>query len=216
MQLVEISELHCAVQPVFVDEVPSNFMYFDPRDTYDYGSDYGLESEYFDDGNEYFGDFGNYDNYYDTFDGYSGVDSGVFTQWTAPHEATAENPSTYLVYSQSSGIITKTVRGVTSQLGEGYSGNEIFYNVPEADHLKNEGPIPKGEYTLTSVDNHKGPLTIDLSPAATNDMHGRNNFLIHGDNASRDHTASEGCIILDRATRQTLIDSGIVTLYVTR
>lgn len=215
MQLLQMADLSFAVQPV--EEPSSNLMYFDSGDGYDYGSDYGYDNTFFDDGNDYFGDFGNYDNFYDSFDGYSGVDTGVFTQWTAPHENPAENPSSYLVYSQSSGIITKTVNGITTQLGDaGYSGSQIYYNVPEADYIKNEGPIPKGEYALTKVDNHKGPLTIDLSPADTNDMHGRSNFLIHGDNGSKNHTASEGCIILDRTTRQTVIDSDITTLYVTR
>ena len=47
-----------------------------------------------------------------------------------------------------------------------------------------------------------GAATIRLEPDATNEMHGRDGFLIHGDNATND--ASEGCIIVPRATRDQL------------
>jgi hypothetical protein len=119
------------------------------------------------------------------------------------------------VYNQSSGNISKTVNGVTTPLGVGYSGNQTYHNIPEAQSYKNEGPIPAGEYQLGHVNNHKGPNTIELSPSSDNNMYGRDGFLIHGDNSAANHTASEGCIILGPAVRQTLIDSGIRTLYVT-
>jgi len=32
-------------------------------------------------------------------------------------------------------------------------------------------------------------------------MHGRDGFMLHGDNSAGNHTASEGCIIQNHATR---------------
>jgi hypothetical protein len=38
-------------------------------------------------------------------------------------------------------------------------------------------------------------------------MEGRDGFLIHGDNKLGNRSASHGCIILDRVTRQKIADS---------
>jgi hypothetical protein len=45
---------------------------------------------------------------------------------------------------------------------------------------------------------------------------GRGGFLIHGDSVRAPGTASQGCIIMDPATRQRISSSGDVDLTVTR
>jgi hypothetical protein len=183
---------------------------------WNYGSDSGGDSSGYGDATSYMGDYGNYNNSDDSFDGYSGVDSGTTTASTAPHQDSGTSPNTYYVYSQSSGNVTKFVDGVGTPVGTGYSGDQTYYNNPDAQSIKNEGPIPQGQYDIGKVDNHKGPNTIDLSPADTNTMYSRDNFLIHGDNSGANHTASQGCIILGPSVRQEIINSKITTLIVTR
>jgi hypothetical protein len=45
---------------------------------------------------------------------------------------------------------------------------------------------------------------MHLVPDPRNVMHGRGSFLIHGDNAAMNHTASDGCIIMARPIRETI------------
>ncbi|MBV7534320.1 DUF2778 domain-containing protein [Duganella sp. sic0402] len=184
---------------------------------WDYEFDFGTDNTLWSDSSDYFGDYGNYDNANDVFDGYDGVDSGHVTDATATHtDTTPSTPDKYWVYSQSSGNFMKVENGITTMVSTGYSGDKTFHNIPEAQSYKNQGPIPQGEYTLTQVDNHKGPNTISLSPSDGNTMFDRDNFLIHGDNRAGNYTASEGCIILDPTARKAIIAAGIDTLYVTR
>ncbi len=56
----------------------------------------------------------------------------------------------------------------------------------------------------------KGPFTIHLSPDQSNAMFGRGGFLVHGDNAEVNHTASEGCIIMPRLARIELARGGML------
>lgn len=100
---------------------------------------------------------------------------------------------------------------------EGYSGDQQDYNNPADVGLKNQGPLPPGTYTIGAprvpVD-HLGPLAMPLYPSISNNMMGRGAFFIHGDDAAMDHTASDGCIILQRVTRQQIADSTDRTLEV--
>jgi hypothetical protein len=121
-------------------------------------------------------------------------------------------------FTSSDGIINTT----------GYSGRRInddgydFRNRPQQTQARNLGAIPTGTYYITGVTNHPrlGPNTIILTQDPVNDMHGRNHFRIHGDNF--DNNASQGCIILDAATRQSIVNAfnrrrsndPILTLYV--
>jgi hypothetical protein len=59
-----------------------------------------------------------------------------------------------------------------------------------------------------------GNYHIGLTPDPGNDMHGRSGFYIHGDNGKGDRSASEGCIILPRAVRERIHDSGDTRLHV--
>jgi len=90
----------------------------------------------------------------------------------------------------------------------GYSGLGIAKNDPDAQHVPNMGPIPVGKYTIMPPINSPshGPYAMHLEPFADDEMFGRSAFMIHGDNAT--HTASEGCIILPRGTRETIWGSG--------
>lgn len=49
-------------------------------------------------------------------------------------------------------------------IGRGYSGKGQHKNNPASESIKNWGPIPKGHYTIGSYHNHKGPMTIILTP----------------------------------------------------
>jgi len=87
-------------------------------------------------------------------------------------------------------------------VGTGYSGAGIDRNNPDAVATHNMGPIPPGNWHLSSSydDPHKGKNCFRLSPNEGTNVFGRSGFLIHGDNST--HTASEGCIILGPSIRQ--------------
>jgi hypothetical protein len=79
-------------------------------------------------------------------------------------------------------------------------------NNPALQNVENVGPIPQGDYTIGTQGNygslgHGLPGSMPLTPARGNNMHGRYGFLMHGDNARGDRSASEGCIIMPRAVR---------------
>jgi Protein of unknown function (DUF2778) len=82
-------------------------------------------------------------------------------------------------------------------------------NASEYQYTPDIGPLPVGWYTFgTSVEGtHLGPLAIPLTPDADNDMRGRGGFYVHGDHIGAPGTASDGCIILSRATRTLIAQS---------
>lgn len=85
----------------------------------------------------------------------------------------------------------------------GYSGQGEGRDNPSAESIPNMGPIPEGYYSIGSGFAHPqcGPMSMHLTPLEGTNTYGRDSFLIHGDNASLDHTASHGCIILPRQVR---------------
>lgn len=109
-------------------------------------------------------------------------------------------------YSQSTGIMTHD----GAVIGLGYSGNTRGLNNPSAQAEHAVGPLPQGHYTIQPphVDEKVGPVAMWLEPNAENEMFGRGDFLIHGDNQSMNHTASDGCIILPHTVRTVI--GGIV------
>ena len=117
-------------------------------------------------------------------------------------------------YSQKSGEMTDP-RGVVVEVG--YSGAPGFVNRPIAERREDEGPLPTGSYTILPAIDHEnlGPVAMPLEPAPENEMHGRSGFYIHGDNAAADESASMGCIILSRDTRDMIDASDIRDLVVT-
>jgi hypothetical protein len=116
-------------------------------------------------------------------------------------------------YSQSSGNLSLNGQFVAT----GYSGHGEGCCNPTLQDDAMVGPIPRGIYTIGAefTDPEKGPLVMHLLPAPQNTMFGRSGFLIHGDNAQRNRSASEGCIILDHPFRQQISDSQDRQLIVT-
>lgn len=109
-------------------------------------------------------------------------------------------------YHISSGTLTKDGQII----GLGYSGQPECKNDPDKCSVHNAGPIPPGGYTIGEpFDSHThGPFVLPLTPSDTNEMYGRSGFLIHGDSLMRPGTASQGCIIMRRAVRNAVYESG--------
>ena len=110
------------------------------------------------------------------------------------------------VYSQGTGnlICTNDVTGQQYLSCDGYAGNGTGLNNPAAQNQPNVGPLPQGDYTVGDPNNRRGPITLPLTPDPGNNMFGRGGFLIHGDNAAQNHTASEGCIVAPRDCRSSI------------
>jgi RHS repeat-associated protein len=122
-------------------------------------------------------------------------------------------------YSQATGRLVCTDDTTKKQVADetGYSGSGTKKNDPASQCDKNEGPLPRGGYTMgPAYDSNKGKNTIPLDPDATNAMCSRSGFLMHGDSIANPGTASEGCIIMSLATRTTIADAGGGTLTVTK
>lgn len=98
----------------------------------------------------------------------------------------------------------------------GYSGAGVGKNNPAMQDVHNVGPIPVGNYAIKApVDTvTHGPYVLALEPAADNEMFGRSGFLMHGDSVVHPGTASEGCIIQARKTRESVWESGDFNLEV--
>ena len=99
-------------------------------------------------------------------------------------------------YSQGSGMFSN---GDTDKSTQSYSGHKGVTDQTK----KTEGPIPIGKYTIANSC-EKNNEKCNLTPDPSNKMYGRNAFQIHGDNGKGDQSASEGCIILNKADRKGL------------
>lgn len=97
-----------------------------------------------------------------------------------------------------------------SFVATGYSGAPDHVNRTESEGLVAKGPIPRGVWLMDPPANHKrlGPQSIQLEAADPKTALKRSGFFVHGDNQLVNGTASTGCIILDRATRDLM-----ATLY---
>lgn len=97
----------------------------------------------------------------------------------------------------------------------GYSGHPPHTNVPQAEALPGEGPIPRGVWEMFRFDvmgAGLGPFVIRLRPLQP--VHGRSGFAVHGDSLTRPGFASHGCVILARAVRLRMWRSNCHTLQV--
>lgn len=117
-------------------------------------------------------------------------------------------------YSQGTHTLTDSSGTVVST--GGYAGNGAGLNNPAMQNVQNIGPLPQGTYTIGPQykNPNTGVATMNLTPAATNNMFGRSLFRIHGDNAAQNNSASEGCIIQNRNVRDQIYNSGDTTLIV--
>ena len=95
-------------------------------------------------------------------------------------------------YSQSTGILYHN----RTRIATGYSGKGNSKNSGADEALRNQGPIPRGPYSIGRPygSDNVGPYAIPLEPLGHN-AHGRTAFLIHGDKQSDLGNASKGCII---------------------
>ncbi len=100
--------------------------------------------------------------------------------------------------------------------GSGYSGNGAGLNNPDMSNVPDVGPIPAGNWSISEpfTDPEKGPIVMALTAAAGTETFGRSGFLVHGDNAAMNHSASEGCIVLGHDLRQRIALSGDDALVV--
>jgi len=116
-------------------------------------------------------------------------------------------------YSQSTGILKFNL----SKVATGYAGHGNAKNNPAMEHVKNLGPIPRGEYKIQAprASSRTGPYVLPLVPVGHNAL-GRTHFQIHGDSRSNPGMASNGCIVMPRAIREKIWNSGIRKLKVTR
>ncbi len=124
--------------------------------------------------------------------------------------------SSIFQYSQGSGRLTHD----GELLATGYSGHGNGLNNPLMQAVHNVGPIPRGVWLIgpqqdhTSLTGHHLPLSMRLTPAPETETFGRDGFLIHGDNASGDRSASQGCVILPRDVRNAIAAVPDATLLV--
>lgn len=123
----------------------------------------------------------------------------------------AEDGGIVWAYKQTTGELLFNGKVVA----KGYSGHGEGLNNPEKESVRDVGPIPRGEWNMGDAFKHetKGPLVIRLSPAG-HKAHGRDGFLIHGDNSKMDRSASNGCIILAKEVREKIAKSGAKKLVV--
>ena len=118
-------------------------------------------------------------------------------------------------YSQSSGELFDPSGSLVST---GYAGKGDAKNQPEKQCELDRGPIPRGYYSIKAAVDHPklGPVVLPLEPDADNEMCERSGFFIHGDKVSDSGNASEGCIIINRSTRETVDSSPDKRLRVVR
>ena len=112
-------------------------------------------------------------------------------------------------YSQSTGNLTDASGGLVTV---GYSGHGDGLNNPAMQDVPDVGPLPQGLYSLGAPIDHPklGPFAIPLIPHAGDELFGRSDFYLHGDEVGHvgEHLASHGCIVFDRATREAIWASG--------
>lgn len=89
-----------------------------------------------------------------------------------------------------------------------YSGNEKGLNNPAWQRVKGHGPVPEGNFTLSSAFTHPhlGPCVMRFIPAPDTEMFGRSGIDLHGDNSQRNHTGSDGCVVMEHGPRQQVAD----------
>lgn len=109
-------------------------------------------------------------------------------------------------YQQSTGQLLQDGK----LIGVGYSGCGKGENAPECQNIPNVGPIPCGAYTIGEAYDdigNLGPCIMKLTPLPGTETFGRSGFFMHGDNSSHNQSASHGCIVMGKNTRNTVASS---------
>jgi len=122
-------------------------------------------------------------------------------------------PLSWKYYSLSGQILAPS----GAYLGTGYAGNGKGLNNPDLQYLHNIGPIPRGAWDIGEFfddEEGKGPVVAHLEPCDGTETYGRSGFMIHGDTAAANHTASEGCIVAPRFIRDAIRLSPVKLLTV--
>lgn len=127
------------------------------------------------------------------------------------------------LYRQSTGDLehVNNETGKITHVAKGYAGKGEGRNNPDMQDVEKVGPLPRGKYEIgeqkdqvTRQGGHKLPAAMRLTPIDVEQTSRPGGYLIHGDNSS--HTASEGCIILDRVYRNQIAKSGDNVLRVVK
>lgn len=104
----------------------------------------------------------------------------------------------------------------TGLIAKGYSGFSDGKNNPRMCAVHDVGPLPCGAWEIVGppIDTPThGPYVLRLEPRKGTLTHGRSGFLIHGDSIMHPGTASHGCLIFDRHTREMIWESMDHVLY---
>lgn len=111
------------------------------------------------------------------------------------------------VWGQRQGVLV-TPMGKFAEYG--HAGRLEGRNNPDMERVKGIGPLPCGLYTMQIPHNSPttGPYTLTLIPDASNDMHGRSSFAIHGESTTDPENSSHGCIVVSREARVRAWESG--------
>jgi hypothetical protein len=110
-------------------------------------------------------------------------------------------------YSQHSGDLSHNGRRVAV----GYSGAGAGKNNPNDQTIADVGPIPQGSWLISGppiATSEHGPYVLRLEPEPGTCTHDRAGFLMHGDSVQHPGAASKGCVIMARAVRQSVWESG--------
>jgi hypothetical protein len=134
----------------------------------------------------------------------------------APPYAAPPGGEDHLIYEQATGRMLISQNGHYDTLAVGYSGSLSRHarNDPDQQCVVRAGPVPRGLYRIGAPEIGPSPYSLRLAPDPSNDMCGRSGFLIHGDSISHPGDASDGCIILTRRERETIVASGLKNLVV--
>lgn len=117
------------------------------------------------------------------------------------------------IYQQSTGKLCRDC----DYLATGYSGHGVGKNNPAYQQVHDVGPIPQGMWRIASLTiehTAHGPYVLTLEPAPDTKTFGRSGFLMHGDSILHPGEASLGCIIMPRAIREEVWQSGDTQLSV--
>lgn len=119
-------------------------------------------------------------------------------------------------YEQATGTVWVVNGGHATPLAQGYAGRGAGRDNPEMQQVRNTGPLPQGRYSMRLMEHRHFVAPAIRLTQTEGETYGRSGFWIHGDNRQGD--ASQGCIVLDRLSRQclaALMQCGFTTLLVT-